>query len=96
VWDNYSHSEIIDDYTITVYFNNVSYWHTYNVASFLAKHIWEDVEDYEAFVPWKEPHPTVPGLTKMIGTGPFVLKEYVPGEYVRVERYENFWAGLDK
>ena len=96
VWENYSHSEIIDDYTITVYFNNVSYWYTYNVQSFLAKHIWEDVEDFEAFVPWREPHPTVPGLTKMIGTGPFVFKEYVVGEYVRVERYEDFWAGLDK
>ena len=32
----------------------------------------------------------------MIGTGPFVFKEYVPGEYVRVVRYEDFWAGLDK
>lgn len=95
-WDNYSHAEVHDDYTITVYFDNVSYWHTYNVAGFLAKHIWEGVEKFDEFEPWKEPHPTVPGLTKMIGTGPFVFKEYVPGEYVRVERYEDFWAGLDR
>ena len=95
-WADYSHSEIIDDYTITVYFNNVSYWHTYNTAGFLAKHIWENVEKFDEFEPWKEPHPTVPGLTKMIGTGPFVFKEYVVGEYVRVERYKDFWAGLDR
>lgn len=95
-WSNYSHSEVIDDYTITVYFDNVSYWHTYNVDGFLAKHIWENVENYEEFEPWKEPHPTVPGLTMMIGTGPFVFKEYVTGEYVRVERYDGYWAGLDR
>lgn len=95
-WQNYSHSEIIDPYTITVYFDNVSYWHTYNVSGFLAKHIWENVEKFDEFEPWKTPHPTVEGLTMMIGTGPFVFKEYVTGEYVRVERYEDFWAGLDK
>jgi len=95
-WSNYSHSEIIDDYTITVYFDNVSYWHTYNVSGFLAKHIWENVPKFDEFEPWKTPHPTVPGLTMMIGTGPFVFKEYVVGEYVRVERYEDFWAGLDR
>jgi len=95
-WEHYSHSEIHDPYTITVYFDNVSYWHVYNVAGFLAKHIWENVEKYDEFEPWKVPHPTVEGLTMMIGTGPFVFKEYVPGEYVRVERYEGFWAGLDK
>lgn len=95
-WIDYSHAEVIDDYTVTVYFNTVSYWHTYNVAGFLAKHIWENVPVYDEFEPWKEPHPTVEGLTMMIGTGPFVFKEYVPGEYVRVVRYEDFWAGLDK
>lgn len=95
-WSDYSHAEVHDDHTITVYFNTVSYWHTYNVAGFLAKHIWEDVEKFDEFEPWNEPHPTVEGLTKMIGTGPFVFKEYVPGEYVRVVHYEDFWAGLDR
>ncbi|HLS89413.1 MAG TPA: ABC transporter substrate-binding protein [Sphingobacteriaceae bacterium] len=95
-WTNYSHAEVVDDYTVAVYFDNVSYWHTYNTRAFLAKHIWENVEQFDEFEPWKEPHPTVPGLTKMIGTGPFVFKEYVVGEYVRVERYDGFWAGLDR
>lgn len=95
-WMNYSHAEIHDDYTVTVYFDNLSYWHTYNASGFLAKHIWENVPVYDEFEPWNEPHPTVDGLTMMVGTGPFVFKEYVPGEYVRVVRYEDFWAGLDK
>ena len=95
-WSDYSHSEIIDDHTVTVYYNTVSYWHTYNTVSFLAKHLWENVPKFDEIEPWKEPHPTVPGLTMMIGTGPFVFKEYVPGEYVRVERHEDFWAGLDR
>lgn len=94
-WMNYSHAEIHDDYTVTVYFDNLSYWHTYNASGFLAKHIWENVPVYDEFEPWNEPHPTVDGLTMMVGTGPFVFKEYVPGEYVRVVRYEDYWAGLD-
>lgn len=94
-WTNYSHSEVHDPYTITVYFDNVSYWHTYNVASFLAKHIWEGVEKFDEFEPWKTPHPTVDGLTMMVGKGPFVFKEYVTGEYVRVVKNDIFWAGLD-
>lgn len=95
-WIDYSHIEIIDDHTFTAYYTSVSYWHTYNTRAFLAKHIWENVTDPDRFQPWNEPHPTVQGLTKMIGTGPFVFRQYVPGEFVRVVRNELYFAGLDK
>ncbi|MCR4427137.1 MAG: ABC transporter substrate-binding protein [Firmicutes bacterium] len=84
--------ETPDKLTAKVYFSNVSYWHFYDAdLSFLPKHIWKDVKDYKTFEPWNEPHPTVPGLTKVIGTGPFILKEYRPGEYVRLVKNPNYW-----
>ena len=32
-------------------------------------------------------------LTQLVGTGPFVFREYRDGEYVRMSRNENFWLG---
>ncbi|NLK07100.1 MAG: ABC transporter substrate-binding protein [Firmicutes bacterium] len=84
--------EVIDELTVKVYFDTVSYWHLYNAAlSFLPKHIWDDVEDYNSFEPWLEPHPTMEGFTKLVGHGPFMLKEYRPGEFVRLVKNPNYW-----
>lgn len=80
-------------HTVVVYFSNVSYWHVYDgdVEAVLPKHIWKDVKDYKTFKPWLEPHPTVKGLTKLIGFGPYVFKEYRPGEYVRLVKFQDYW-----
>ena len=85
-------AELIDELTVKVYFDTVSYWHLYNANLFyLPKHIWEDVEDYNTFEPWLEPHPTMEGFTKLVGHGPFMLKEYRPGEFVRLVKNPNYW-----
>ncbi|MBE3578213.1 MAG: ABC transporter substrate-binding protein [Limnochordales bacterium] len=92
-WKDIVKVETPDQYTAKVYFGTQSYWHLYNADfPWLPKHIWEDVKDYTNFQPWLEPHPTVKGLTKAIGTGPFILKEYKPGEYVRLVKNPNYWA----
>jgi len=85
--------ETPDKYTVEVYLKTVSYFHLSEIGSlpWMPEHIWKDVEDWEHFSPAQEPHPTVEGLTKLVGMGPFVLKEYVPGEYVRLERFEDYW-----
>ncbi len=84
--------ELIDKYTVKVYFDTVSYWHIYNAGlDYLPKHIWEGVEDWKTFQPWLEPHPTIKGYTKLVGTGPFMVKEYRPGEFVRLVKNPNYW-----
>jgi peptide/nickel transport system substrate-binding protein len=84
--------ELVDKYTVKVYFDTVSYWHIYNAdLAFLAKHIWSDVKDYKTFEPWNEPHPTIKGYSKLVGTGPFMVKEYRAGEFVRLVKNPNYW-----
>lgn len=85
--------ETPDKYTAKVYFNNLSYWNIDNAdLCGLPQHIWKDVKDYKAFEPWKEAHPTVAGMTKLVGLGPFTLKEYRVGEYVRLVKNANYFA----
>jgi peptide/nickel transport system substrate-binding protein len=84
--------ELINKYTVKVYFDTVSYWHIYNAGlDFLPKHIWQNVKDWKTFQPWLEPHPTIKGYTKLVGTGPFMVKEYRPGEFVRLVKNPNYW-----
>ena len=84
--------ETPDDYTAKVYFANESYWHLYRAGGcFLPEWIWENVEDYKTFEPWLEAHPEVPGLTKVVGHGPFILDQYKVGEYVRLKKNPIYW-----
>ncbi len=47
----------------------------FSEMTFMAKHIWEGIADFHIFAPWNESHPNVKGLTKLIGQGPFILKQ---------------------
>lgn len=80
-------------YTVKIYFNTVNYWLLYDINDLylLPKHIWKDVKDWKSFQPWKEPHPTIKGYTKLVGLGPFILKEYKPGEFVKLVKNPQYW-----
>ena len=82
-----------DPYTVEVYFSDHNYWQLYDINSlwFLPKHIWKDVKGWESFQPWNEPHPTIKGYTKLVGLGPFILKEYKPGEFVKLVKNPQYW-----
>lgn len=90
--------ETPDIYTVVIYFKTQSYWYLSEAAgyTFLAEHIYKGVKDWKGFQPWLQKHPTKPGLTKLIGHGPFMFKEYVPGEFVRLVKNPNYFMGLDK
>lgn len=96
LFDDYSHAEVHNDYAITLYYTSLSHWHIYTLFTALPKHIWEDVDDWESFRPWLEPHPTAAGLTRLIGRGPFIFDSYEPGRSIRLRRYEGYWAARSR
>jgi ABC-type transport system substrate-binding protein len=77
IWRNLAKVETPDKATVQIYLNEAGYRYLYEFASmtFLPEHIWKDVKDYKNFKPWEESHPTVRGLTKLIGQGPFIFAQ---------------------
>ncbi|GAA2243226.1 ABC transporter substrate-binding protein [Streptomyces ruber] len=51
----------------------------------LPRHVWEKVGDYSEFNNDKD--------FPVVGSGPFVLTDYKPDSYVRLEANKNFWRG---
>ncbi len=91
-------TEVIDDYTIAVYINSTSWAYLYDLnVPIVPKHIWgnttllEEHGGWESWDPSKVEHPSVPGLTCLIGTGPFIFKERKLGEYILLTWNVNYW-----
>jgi len=84
--------ETPDERTVIVNMSNTSFWHLHNIGGspVFPAHIIENVKDWESWQPSREKHPSVEGLTMLIGTGPFVFREYRPGEYVHFTRFDDF------
>jgi ABC-type transport system substrate-binding protein len=61
--------------TVEIFINSTGYRNLYDVAWFtiLPEHIWKNVTNYQTFQPWNEMNPLAPGLTKLVGQGPFEL-----------------------
>ncbi|GAB1487529.1 hypothetical protein MASR2M79_25950 [Aminivibrio sp.] len=96
--DNIESVECPDDFTLVVTMKNTSFWHLHRVAGLpiLPRHIVETVADWRSWLPASEKHPDDPSLTLLVGSGPFVFREYRPGEYVRMGRNETFWLEKTK
>jgi len=77
-------TEIVNDYTMNVYVNGTSWmtWLDLLGLRVLPKHLWENIKDLKASVPPRERHPTNPTLTMLTGSGPFIMRELVAGNYV--------------
>ena len=94
-YDNVSDIESIttpDDHTVVVTMKKTSFWHLHNIGGspVFPSHILKGVKDWETWQPAGEPHPSVKGLTLLVGTGPFIFREYRPGEYVHFVRNDSF------
>jgi len=96
-WQNLVDVAIPQLYTIETYFNTSSVVannlvdELVSAAAMFPKHIWQGVTDPLSFRPWEESHPTVPGLTKLIGTGPFYFVNYDPGIRVSLKANPNYF-----
>jgi ABC-type transport system substrate-binding protein len=75
-----------DKYTAVAYLNTTSYWALHWLGEnipIIPKHIWQSITDSVLYQPITE--------GKLIGSGPYVFKEYKPGEYVLVEANPNYF-----
>ncbi|MEG2183673.1 MAG: ABC transporter substrate-binding protein [Cloacibacillus sp.] len=79
-----------DDLTLRVSMNGVSYWYLDNIAGLpcLPKKVVDKIKDWQNWDPLdkKEKY----GPYGLVGSGPFTLKNYKPGEYVIMRRNPNF------
>lgn len=79
--------EILDTYTVRIKLIETDVWYLRKLAELLPiipKHLWENI-------PWNTTNPP------MIGTGPYMWVERVPGEYVKLKKNPNYWrAGYPK
>ncbi len=82
-----------DNYTIEITMKGVSYWYLHNIGGLpiLPEHIIRNVKDWQNWQPSKLENPVDKTMTQLVGTGPFIFREYRIGEYVRFTRNEKFW-----
>ncbi len=73
--------EIVDDKTVTVNLKHRVGALLENLSVFPASIVSKRLVEEEGDEHWKNP----------VGTGPFKLKEWVPGSYIELERNENYW-----
>ncbi len=97
-YDNVMHVETVttpDHRTLSVTMRNRSFWHLHGIGGLplFPKHVLDRIQDWRTWMPAAEKSPDDPSLTGLVGTGPFVFREYRPGEYVRMTANEAFWLG---
>ena len=75
--------ETTDEYTVTITYPHPYYGYAYDFC-------WPDVGGMQS------PNQIVEGdfqtVQGYVGTGPYIYEEYVPGEYTRFVRNENYWG----
>ncbi|EFC91879.1 extracellular solute-binding protein family 5 [Dethiosulfovibrio peptidovorans DSM 11002] len=76
--------ETPDESTLTVTMDSISYWHFHHIAGLpvLPAKVLRKIDDWKSWQPMED--------GGLIGSGPFVLKEYRPGEFVRFSSNEHY------
>jgi peptide/nickel transport system substrate-binding protein len=60
------------------------------VFNIIAKHIWEDIDPAAM---QHDPGATGTDPSRVVGTGPFMVDEWVTGDHLTLVRNENYWRG---
>ncbi|MCR5336700.1 MAG: ABC transporter substrate-binding protein [Synergistes sp.] len=87
---NIKKTETPDDHTLRIVMDGVSYWYLDNAASLPAipAAVIEKIKDWQRWDPLAEDGKT--GPHGLIGSGPFILKSYRPGEYLMFEKNPHY------
>jgi peptide/nickel transport system substrate-binding protein len=92
-WGKLGKIEIVDDYTIKFYFTELqldTYLVEMNSNCILPKHIWENFnKDNPAGMTAEDNEMNM----NPIGSGPFMVEEYVPEQYVIMKRFDDYFYG---
>lgn len=85
--------EVVDDHTLNIYFKNPDAGFIYNalaVMNIMPKHIWEPIFKSlgDEVIKYS---PKIP--EDLVGSGPFKIVEYVPGEYIKYVVNKDYWFG---
>ncbi len=86
-------AEAVDRLTVKVYFKEPDAGFIYNALAamnIMPKHIWEPLLKKHGAGLAKY-SPKIPD--ELVGSGPFKIVEYVPGQYVRYVANEDYWLG---
>jgi len=87
------YAEAVDRYTVKVYFKRPDAGFIYTAlagANIIPKKIWEPLYASKGDTLAKY-SPKIPD--EMLGSGPFKLVEYVPGQYIRMVANKDYWLG---
>ncbi len=83
---------VLDNYTVRIFFRkpNPGFISTLSYVNIMPKHVWEPVirrlgENTTQYAP------RVP--EDLVGSGPFRIVRYVPGQYVEYEAFKDYWLG---
>ncbi len=87
--DDVAGIKLVNEYTVSFEFTEVFAPGLVRIGAdrgIIPKHIWESIPVKD----WKE---SAEALNNPIGTGAYKIKEFVPGQYVELEAFEDFFDG---
>ena len=90
--DDVAGIKLVNEYTVSFEFTEVFAPGLVRIGAdrgIIPKHIWESIPVKD----WKE---SAEALNNPIGTGAYKIKEFVPGQYVELEAFGDFFGGKAK
>lgn len=84
--------EVIDDLTVQFTLTGpiVDFLLDVGVYGIVAEHIWADIPAADVM---SDPGTTGEDPSRVVGTGPFMFKEWIPGDHATSVKNENYWGG---
>jgi peptide/nickel transport system substrate-binding protein len=85
---NVERAEAVDEDTLEIHLTEPTPIMGRLAVPILPEHVWENIgpDEVSSFA-------NDPGEAPVVGSGPFVLEEHQPGQFIRLSAYEDYWGG---